>query len=665
MDAAALALFAVGLHFVATAAAGPVCTGTPADVIFAMDESSSIWPPHFRKQREFLANLTDGFDIGPERTRIGVVTFADDYTSRFHLDAFKSNAEVKAALQRIDQKTGGTRTDLALKYIREKMLAKSRADVPRIVILVTDGVSSQQQQTTEQSALLKSENVTILVVAISSQINWDEINSIASDPLAKHVFGIKSFNDLSHQLVGQLVRTACEVKESGPVAIAAPRRSTTTTAATTPTSATSRETRRTSTRRPRTTAVSATTAAAAATTTTGSPTTVAEAATRQSPAPPAPLIPSIRVYSERETRLDLDSGRHGVVGVGGAGGAGWYKQPYTEVDVLLPPLRYGYQGLVERPEGVIRLAGSHAALDGDGGGGSDSTAAVYEVRGGGVVEGRASIQLIAERTAAVKLRAHSDDDDDGGGAAIFEPDAVDDPLSGVFIRVLPGEAGERGQAPCDVRRRKADLAVVFGGRRRENAAATLEAVKSLALDRAVPIGPDGVRLALLPNLPRTDMLCSCWSGDRYEACDADYGAGAATEFGFADYGADRAAIADHLSGRDRRRRGTHPDLARHLDALRSRVFRARGGARGGDDAKKVAVIVVDSLPDDLTPAIAAAQLARSAGIQLVLVGVGDAVRRDDLVALSSDPPSKNAFVIRGGHSRTAEDIAKHLYKALC
>lgn len=75
--------------------------------MFIIDESSSIWPVHFARQRDFIANLTDSFDVGPDQTRIAAVTFADRVKHRFGFNDFKKNEEVRMAIQSIDQKTGG------------------------------------------------------------------------------------------------------------------------------------------------------------------------------------------------------------------------------------------------------------------------------------------------------------------------------------------------------------------------------------------------------------------------------------------------------------------------------------------------------------------------------------------------------------------------------
>lgn len=59
---------------------------------------------------------------------------------------------------------------MALKHVRHKVFSNSREGVPKIVVLITDGVSWYPRKTSHQAMLLKQQNVTIFTVAISNQV---------------------------------------------------------------------------------------------------------------------------------------------------------------------------------------------------------------------------------------------------------------------------------------------------------------------------------------------------------------------------------------------------------------------------------------------------------------------------------------------------------------
>lgn len=51
------------------------CGGKPADIMFALDSSASIPFKDFQKEINFTQNLIKIFDIGSDKTRVGLVTF--------------------------------------------------------------------------------------------------------------------------------------------------------------------------------------------------------------------------------------------------------------------------------------------------------------------------------------------------------------------------------------------------------------------------------------------------------------------------------------------------------------------------------------------------------------------------------------------------------------
>jgi len=65
----------------------------------------------------------------------------------------------------------GTRTDIALKHVRHQIFSNNREGVPKIAVLITDGSSWYPKLTSHQAQLLRRDNVTIFVVAISNNVS--------------------------------------------------------------------------------------------------------------------------------------------------------------------------------------------------------------------------------------------------------------------------------------------------------------------------------------------------------------------------------------------------------------------------------------------------------------------------------------------------------------
>lgn len=70
------------------------CGGIPADVVFAMDASSSIWGPDFNKQLQFVLDIIEVFDIGLNTTHVGVLSFGSYTTSHMQLSPKQKYSDV-------------------------------------------------------------------------------------------------------------------------------------------------------------------------------------------------------------------------------------------------------------------------------------------------------------------------------------------------------------------------------------------------------------------------------------------------------------------------------------------------------------------------------------------------------------------------------------------
>lgn len=102
----------------------------------------------------------------------------------------------------------------ALKLAREEVFTVShgmRPDKRQILILFTDGGSDDFEKTLQEAALVKEQEIEILVIAITDWVNMVEINAVASDPDDYNVFLVQNFPDLLN--ISEILRQsvcACE-----------------------------------------------------------------------------------------------------------------------------------------------------------------------------------------------------------------------------------------------------------------------------------------------------------------------------------------------------------------------------------------------------------------------------------------------------------------------
>lgn len=168
-----------------------------ADISFVVDSSRSIYPPDFEKGLEFLSNLTSHFQIGPNRVRVSTVLYGDRvYTdTAFGFDKYLSNANLSRAILDLEFRAGDrTFTGKALKYMREKQMVLARPGVERVVVVLTDGKSSDNPSTVSEAAATKAKGIKIIAIGVGSGTDHQELLDIASSE--ETMFQVRSYSEL-------------------------------------------------------------------------------------------------------------------------------------------------------------------------------------------------------------------------------------------------------------------------------------------------------------------------------------------------------------------------------------------------------------------------------------------------------------------------------------
>uniref|UniRef100_A0A8C7ZU30 Collagen, type XIV, alpha 1a n=1 Tax=Oryzias sinensis TaxID=183150 RepID=A0A8C7ZU30_9TELE len=173
-----------------------------ADVVILVDGSWSIGRVNFRLVRMFLENLVDAFDVGIDKTRIGLAQYSGDPRIEWHLNTYHTKDAVIDAIKNMPYKGGNTLTGLALTFILENCFKPefgAREDVPKIGILITDGKS--QDNVIPPAERLQEAGVELFAIGVKNA-DENELRSIASEPDATHVYNVADFNIMSSIVEG-------------------------------------------------------------------------------------------------------------------------------------------------------------------------------------------------------------------------------------------------------------------------------------------------------------------------------------------------------------------------------------------------------------------------------------------------------------------------------
>lgn len=163
-----------------------------ADILIMMDETGTVGPYNFNTMKMFVKEFIRG--LNSLSLRFSALTFSSSVTKIF---GFRNFSSLSVIMSEIDR---STETDKALRYARTSMFNTTRTDASKVVILITDGVSTNQEKTQEEAALLRSQGVRIFSIGVGRSITKEGLSLIASLPSDEHVFQVSSFNTLSQIL---------------------------------------------------------------------------------------------------------------------------------------------------------------------------------------------------------------------------------------------------------------------------------------------------------------------------------------------------------------------------------------------------------------------------------------------------------------------------------
>lgn len=164
--------------------------------------------------KDFVKDFLYHADIDGGNVRVSVVTYSTAVQIRFHLNKFRSKADVYNAIDDIPYEHGSTNTADAIKILRTDIFTQAngdRPDVPNIAIVVTDGVSNiNSRRTIPEAEQTRASGAEIYALGIGLT-DLTELDGIASKPIEKYRITAREFSDLRN-LRNTIYTALCEGK---------------------------------------------------------------------------------------------------------------------------------------------------------------------------------------------------------------------------------------------------------------------------------------------------------------------------------------------------------------------------------------------------------------------------------------------------------------------
>uniref|UniRef100_A0A8C7KG58 Collagen type XII alpha 1 chain n=1 Tax=Oncorhynchus kisutch TaxID=8019 RepID=A0A8C7KG58_ONCKI len=178
------------------------------DLVFLVDGSWSAGRD-FKYIRNFISAMAGAFEIGEDKTRVGVVQYSTDTKTEFNLNQHVKWGELLRAINTLPYKGGNTMTGTYPSHFvinnSLRLANGARKGFPKVAMIITDGKSQDPVENIAKK--LKNMGVEIFTLGIKGA-DEDELKQIASTPYRTHVYNILNF-DLIKNVQKELITHVC------------------------------------------------------------------------------------------------------------------------------------------------------------------------------------------------------------------------------------------------------------------------------------------------------------------------------------------------------------------------------------------------------------------------------------------------------------------------
>ncbi|KAM5264395.1 integrin alpha-2 [Ctenodactylus gundi] len=171
------------------------------DVVVVCDESNSIYP--WEAVKNFLEKFVQGLDIGPTKTQVGLIQYANNPRVVFKLNTFKTKDEMVKATSLTKQEGGDqTNTFKAIQFARNFAFSAASGGRPgatKVMVVVTDGESHDNSMLKTVIEQCNDDNILRFGIAVLGYLIRNaldtknlikEIKAIASIPTERYFFNV-------------------------------------------------------------------------------------------------------------------------------------------------------------------------------------------------------------------------------------------------------------------------------------------------------------------------------------------------------------------------------------------------------------------------------------------------------------------------------------------
>ncbi|XP_053350352.1 collagen alpha-6(VI) chain-like [Clarias gariepinus] len=168
-----------------------------ADVVFLVDDSSSITGDGFDSMKFFMNSVVNNTQVGQDNVRFCTILYSKTPKIKFPLNRYYSKREVRDAIDNLNHEGGDTYTAMALlyslDYFSEANGGRRTKGVPQMLFVITDGEATDSHNLTKAADELKKRGVSVYGIGVAGA-KTDELEIITKNK--SKVFQVNDFKAL-------------------------------------------------------------------------------------------------------------------------------------------------------------------------------------------------------------------------------------------------------------------------------------------------------------------------------------------------------------------------------------------------------------------------------------------------------------------------------------
>ncbi|MHB1242557.1 MAG: vWA domain-containing protein [Gaiellaceae bacterium] len=168
--------------------AAPPPEDTPLDLVIAIDDSGSLSPADYNREKQAAAAFVNGLNMTGGVRKVGLLKFSD--VGQVILPLSNNKAQVLNAINGLIQQGGFTNITDAIRDARTMVTTGSgaQAGADKVLLLITDGQNNREETLLDDEYnAFKAMPGEIFALGFGTA-SLAQLNAIASDPDATHVF---------------------------------------------------------------------------------------------------------------------------------------------------------------------------------------------------------------------------------------------------------------------------------------------------------------------------------------------------------------------------------------------------------------------------------------------------------------------------------------------